>query len=608
MSGSSPRRADVEALVAAYRADLIAAGMFAENPVTSVARMFFTRVGAGGWAQLSLAGQCALPLKDRRVVGWLIVTGRARPSPDYLVACRPYLGEVAAHHHRVFYERFCATSAELGFDRIVTRLQWSALAKVAALSGLRTEQLTAATIQAGQDALAAAIGRHRPGSHGVKALSAALFGAQTTLFHLGLLDTPPRKTTPNRSAERVAAWTSVPPRLAATLTGYIAQTRLSLRASTMVRVEGVLREFACWLAQHAPDVGCVADLRRRHIEAYKLHLAVRPSARGGALTKTSLAEHLGTLRTCFERLTEWNGDDVPARVLVFAGDLPLRDEPLPKFLDDGAFTKLLQAARADTDPFVRLSVEFLARTGLRKGEFLDLTVDSVVQIGAAYWLHVPLGKLRTDRYIPLHPQLKQLLDDWVTGRAASLRSPYLFIEHGQRIRQGRVDRAVVKAAQAAGIGHVNPHRLRHTLATQAINRGMSLEAIAALLGHRSMRMTMVYARIANRTVADEYFSVSEKVEALYDAPRELPADAEGAEMRRLRGEMHRRMLGNGYCARPVGLDCHFESICESCTFFQTTIEFRPTLQRQRDDAAGKGQIGRQKVFDGLLARLEETAS
>ena len=59
-------------------------------------------------------------------------------------------------------------------------------------------------------------------------------------------------------------------------------------------------------------------------------------------------------------------------------------------------------------------------------------------------------------------------------------------------------------------------------------------------------------------------------------------------MRKLRAEMHRRMLGNGYCARPVGLDCHFESICESCTYFQTTLEFRPTLQRQRDDAADKG--------------------
>jgi hypothetical protein len=51
------------------------------------------------------------------------------------------------------------------------------------------------------------------------------------------------------------------------------------------------------------------------------------------------------------------------------------------------------------------------------------------------------------------------------------------------------------------------------------------------------------------------------------------------------------MLGNGCCARPVELDCHFESICESCTFFVTTVEFKPTLQRQRDDAAAKGQLG-----------------
>ena len=246
-----------------------------------------------------------------------------------LVACRPYLGEVAAHHHHRFHERFVATSTELGFDPVVTRLQWSALAKVAALAGLTPERLTQPVIDAQRKALTAAITRHRPGSHGAKALSAALFGAQTTLFHLGVLDTAPRKTNPDRSAERAAQWAAVAPRLAATLTGYIAQTRLSLRASTMVRVEGVLREFAGWLAAHAPEVVCVADLRRAHIEAYKLHLSIRPSARGGRLSKTSLAEHLGTLRTCFDRLTEWDGDDIPARVLVFPGDLPLRDDPLP---------------------------------------------------------------------------------------------------------------------------------------------------------------------------------------------------------------------------------------------------------------------------------------
>ncbi|MCA1702147.1 MAG: hypothetical protein LC808_02300 [Actinobacteria bacterium] len=133
---------------------------------------------------------------------------------------------------------------------------------------------------------------------------------------------------------------------------------------------------------------------------------------------------------------------------------------------------------------------------------------------------------------------------------------------------------------------------------------MSLEALAALLGHKSLSMTLVYARIADRTVANEYFVVTEQIEALYDQPRALPAEAEGAEMVKLRREMDRRMLGNGYCARPVELDCHFDSICESCTFFVTTVEFKPTLKRQRDDAEAKGQLGRQRVFEGLLDRLE----
>ncbi len=90
----SPRHPDegVEDLVAAYRADLLAAGMFAAHPVTSPARSFLTRVGVNGWDKLSTAEQCATPLKDRRVAGWLMVTGRLRPSPDYLVLGKPYLG------------------------------------------------------------------------------------------------------------------------------------------------------------------------------------------------------------------------------------------------------------------------------------------------------------------------------------------------------------------------------------------------------------------------------------------------------------------------------------------------------------------------------------
>jgi len=79
-------------------------------------------------------------------------------------------------------------------------------------------------------------------------------------------------------------------------------------------------------------------------------------------------------------------------------------------------------------------------------------------------------------------------------------------------------------------------------------------------------------------------------------------------MRKLRAEMHRRIVGNGQCTRPVDTDCYFESICEGCTFFVTTIEFRPRLQAQRDDAQSKGQGARQKIFDDLLQRLDNEAS
>ena len=75
-------------------------------------------------------------------------------------------------------------------------------------------------------------------------------------------------------------------------------------------------------------------------------------------------------------------------------------------------------------------------------------------------------------------------------------------------------------------------------------------------------MTLRCAQIASRTVADEYFAVSEKAGALYGQAPVLPAGALGPKMALLRRE-HHRMPGNGYCTRPPGLDCAFEPVCET---------------------------------------------
>jgi hypothetical protein len=291
-------------------------------------------------------------------------------------------------------------------------------------------------------------------------------------------------------------------------------------------------------------------------------------------------------------------------VPIVPGDLPRQEHPLPKALDDAAAAKFLRAAQAQPRLLVRVVCEVLLRTGLRVGEFTGLRADAVVLIGAGHWLHVPVGKLRDDRYLPLHPHLVQLIDSYRAAHVPASHPLLIPRENGRPLSRHNVTAYLNKAAEAAGIGHVHPHQMRHTLATQAINRGMSLEAIAALLGHHSLDMTLRYAKIANRTVADEYFAVTEKVEALYGQQAALPADTIGPAMAKLRRD-HFRMLGNGYCARPPQLDCAFESICETCTYFQTSIEFRPTLQHQHDDAAAKNQTGRQQLFARLLDRIDD---
>ncbi|MFM9695384.1 tyrosine-type recombinase/integrase [Streptomyces europaeiscabiei] len=96
--------------------------------------------------------------------------------------------------------------------------------------------------------------------------------------------------------------------------------------------------------------------------------------------------------------------------------------------------------------------------------------DAVVQIGSAYWLRVPVGNTHTDRCVPLHPQRKTLLDDWLLRRPEGLRSNLLFPDHGRPVNASRIVAAVRKTAERAGPGRVTPHQLRLALATQAINR------------------------------------------------------------------------------------------------------------------------------------------
>lgn len=400
--------------------------------------------------------------------------------------------------------------------------------------------------------------------------------------------------------------TTTAPVMAATMRRYLAQISVSLRPTSVASANNVLRSFGTWTAANDPGVDGVASIERHHIETYKLFLSTQPGRDGVApLSPATIRLKLGTLRTFFERISEWGYADAPTKVLIFNGDLPTPDDPLPKFLSDVDAGKLMRAA-ANATPTRRLVVEMLARTGLRVGELCDLTADAVIFRSGRHWLNVPIGKLHNDRQIPLHAQLVDLLDAHHAGRTDN--HDRLIIWNDGPLNRHQIMRMLNRVAKAAGIGHVHPHQLRHTLATQAINRGMSLEAIAAMLGHKTLRMTLVYARIADQTVADAYDNVTDQIDALYANPTGLRSNGSGsAAMTTISIDHDRRLLGNGHCERPPQLDCQFESICETCAHFSTNTTFNPVLENQRDHAARRDQHARVDLFEMLINRNNQQA-
>jgi site-specific recombinase XerD len=169
-------------------------------------------------------------------------------------------------------------------------------------------------------------------------------------------------------------------------------------------------------------LAAVGDIRRDDIEDYKVWLAAQPRGGGRTITSETHRQRMRTVRQFFERIIEWDWPGAPARNPVIAWDIPKKPEPLPKFPGDRDAARLMTAARASTDPRDRLVVELLARTGMRAGELADLDADAVVRIGAGHWLRIPLGKLRNDRYVPLHPQLVELLTAWTAANLGHIRA------------------------------------------------------------------------------------------------------------------------------------------------------------------------------------------
>lgn len=143
-------------------------------------------------------------------------------------------------------------------------------------------------------------------------------------------------------------------------------------------------------------------------------------------------------------------------------------------------------------------IDMLASTGMRVGELVLLNRSD---IDFEERECVVLGKGNKERIVyfdartKLH--LKQYLDSRTDDNEAlfvSLKSPY------NRLKIGGVEVRIRKIGKRLNINKAHPHKFRRTLATMAIDKGMPIEQLQQLLGHRRIDTTLQYAMVKQSNV------------------------------------------------------------------------------------------------------------
>jgi site-specific recombinase XerD len=463
-----------------------------------------------------------------------------------------------------------------------------------------------------------------------RACRARLFGLRQLLFEARAIDLPPTR---QRSAasfpDRLRA---VAPEIARSMLRYLQTRAAVLRPSTVSSLCDALVVFGEHLASTHPELTSLRQLDRGQIEDFLAANAIRPwrgrLARDQQVSPVVVHAAVLAVRNFLDDITAWGWAERPHCQLIFAADVPRLPRPLPRALAPDQDAQLMAAVAELEDPFARCGLTLLRGAGLRLGELLDLELGGVVDYGpAGTWLKVPLGKLGTERSVPLDPDTLAALDQWAAQRGAQRAhhhprtgrlTDFLFSERGQRLGPWRIRSGLDRAVTDAGLTgadaqplRVVPHQLRHTYATTLANAGMSLQALMALLGHVTAEMTLRYATLASPALRAAYDEAIGKARPrlpiiVNDRPV-LPSKADW-----LRGEMLKTRVAHGYCSRHLAADaCPYANICEHCDNYIPAPEFAPALQDQladihtlRDDADQRGWTSEVTRHQQLIERLQ----
>ena len=217
------------------------------------------------------------------------------------------------------------------------------------------------------------------------------------------------------------------------------------------------------------------------------------------LNTTTISMQIHVLRCYYNIARKLFGSKVPSGTFDFYHE-KLSDRlqyKMKSFTDEDIHILENYVARVDTptkDVEVIDRFLFMAYTGVRISDFISLTERSFSVENGLMWLYYISVKTDTPVRIPL----SSIFD----GRAEQILNKYRHkLNDFFGIKKESFNSRLKTAVRHAGImKRVSAHVARHTCASRLVNRDVPVTTIQKVIGHRSLKMTMVYAQTSENTL------------------------------------------------------------------------------------------------------------
>ena len=280
-----------------------------------------------------------------------------------------------------------------------------------------------------------------------------------------------------------------------------------LSSRTQENYSHYLKKFTTWLSSANHSDILPHELSSQYIWDYRLYLS-RHQEKGKSLAEVTQNYYLIALRALLSYFIVKDVTSLPPDKIALPKDAG--KEKSVKFLNLDQIKKLLDAPDIINPRGLRdkAILEALFSTGLRVAELVALNKEQFDSIWDKQDFELGIiGKGSRPRTVYFSERALQWLKKYLKTRGD--KQSALFLNYRGRTKEENrltprsIERMIKKYSIKAGIPlFTTPHTLRHSYATDLLEKGVDLRAIQEFLGHKNIVTTQIYTHVTNKRLRD----------------------------------------------------------------------------------------------------------